>query len=135
MQTRGGESNPPSVRGSRNTEETEGRLAPETIPKARSARTGESVDYVPDPEKRWYVFRASYGRCDKASDYLIEDGTYVYIAKRYTLKSVNGKKKKVLEPLVPNLLFVYTTQAKAEEYIKDAPPACPVYLITTIILS
>ena len=108
--TRRGEAKPPSV-----------RVAPETIPEAKSTQTGVSVDYVPDRNKSWYVFRASYGREDKASDYIIEDGTYVYIAKRYARKSVNGKQKKVLETLIPNLLFVYTTEEKAEEYIKRTP--------------
>lgn len=49
--TRGGEANPLSV-----------RVAPETIPEAKSTQTGMSVRYVPAPDKRWYVFRASYGR-------------------------------------------------------------------------
>jgi transcription antitermination factor NusG len=79
------------------------------------------VKYVPTPDKRWYVFRASYGRENKASDYIIEDGTYVYIAKRYVRKWVNGKQKKFLEALIPNLLFVYTTKDKAEEYVKNTP--------------
>ena len=82
----------------------------------------------------WYVFRASYGREGKASDYIVEDGTFVYIAKRYARKTVNGKQKKVLENLIPNLLFVYTTVDKAEEYIKDTPPY-PSFLIIIIILS
>jgi transcription antitermination factor NusG len=77
---------------------------------------------VPDGNKRWYVFRASYGREDKAADYIVNDGTYVYIAKHYAHKIVNGKKKMVLETLVPNLIFVYTTDGKAEEYIKNCPP-------------
>jgi transcription antitermination factor NusG len=34
---------------------------------------------------------------------------------------INGKQKKVLESLIPNLLFVYTTPQKAEEYIKETP--------------
>ena len=50
-----------------------------------------------------------------------EDGTFVYIAKRYARRSVNGKQKKVLETLIPNLLFVYTTEDKAKEYVKDTP--------------
>ena len=29
-----------------------------------------------------------------------------------------GKNKKTLKPLIPNLLFVYTTEGKAEEYVK-----------------
>lgn len=97
------------------------RVAPETIPEAKSTQTGVSVRYVPTPDKRWYVFRASYGREDKASNYIVEDGTFVYIAKRYAHKSVNGKQKKVLETLIPNLLFVYTNDEKAEEDIKNTP--------------
>ena len=121
VKTRRGEANPPSVRVLRGIEATEGRLAPDTIPEAKSSQTGVSVRYVPTPGKSWYVFRASYGREDKASDYIVEDGTFVYIAKRYTLKKVNGKQKKVLETLIPNLLFVYTTEDNAYEYIKNTP--------------
>ena len=109
--TRRGESNPPSI-----------RFTPDAFPEAKSSQTGGSVRYVPDGNKRWYVFRASYGREDKAADYIAEDGTYVYIAKHYAHKIVNGKQKMVLETLVPNLIFVYTTDDKAEEYIKNCPP-------------
>ena len=108
--TRRGEANPPSV-----------RLAPETIPEAESSKTGVSVRYVPEPDKKWYVLRASYGREDKAADYIVADGTYVYIAKRYARKVINGKQKKFLESLIPNLLFVYTTEAKIEEYVRHTP--------------
>lgn len=97
------------------------RVAPETIPEARSSQTGVSVRYVPTPDKSWYVFRSSYGREGRASDYILEDGTFVYIAKRYMRKSVNGKLKKVLEPLIPNLLFVYTTKEQADTYVKHTP--------------
>lgn len=110
IETGRGQAKPPSF-----------RVVPETIPEAKSSQTGVSVRYVPAPDKSWYVFRASYGREDKASDYIVEDGTYVYIAKRYSRKSVNGKQKKILETLIPNLLFVYTTEDKAKEYIKDTP--------------
>jgi hypothetical protein len=72
-----------------------------------------SVRYVPAPDKRWYVFRVSYGREDKASDYLVEDGTYTYIAKKMVEKYVEGKRKRYLQTLIPNLLFAYTTAEKA----------------------
>ena len=110
VETRRGEAKPPSV-----------RVAPDSIPEARSLQTGVSVRYVPTPEMSWYVFRASYGREDKASDYIVEDGTFVYIAKRFARKTVKGKQKKVLETLIPNLLFVYTSEEKAEEYVKNTP--------------
>ena len=88
-----------------------------TIPEAVSLKTGVSVSYVLSPGHFWYVFRASYGRSEKAADKMIEDGTYAYVARRYTFKFVNGKKKRVLEPIIPNLLFAYTTPEKAEEYV------------------
>ena len=110
VETRRGEARPPSV-----------RVAPNTIPEARSSLSGVSVRYVPTPGMSWYVFRASYGREDKASDYIVEDGTFVYIAKRYARKTVNGKQKKVMETLIPNLLFVYTTEDKAKMYVKETP--------------
>lgn len=110
VETGRGQAKPPSV-----------RVAPDTIPEARSSQNGVSVSYVPTPGMSWYVFRASYGREDKASDFIVEDGTFVYIAKRYARKTVNGKQKKVLETLIPNLLFVYTNKEKAEEYVKNTP--------------
>lgn len=110
VETGRGQAKPPSV-----------RVAPDTIPEAKSSQIGVSVRYIPTPCKRWYVFRASYGREDKASDYIVEDGTFVYVAKRYARKSVNGKQKSVLETLIPNLLFVYTTEDKAKEYVKNTP--------------
>ena len=112
VDTRRGEASSPSI-----------RVVPDTIPEAKSSRKGVSVNYVPDGNKRWYVFRASYGREDRAADYIVEDGTYVYIAKRYTRKAINDgpKSKMVLEPLIPNLLFVYTTEQKAEEYVRCTP--------------
>lgn len=110
VKTRRGEQNPPCV-----------GVTSDAFPEAENTKIGVSVEYAPDPEKRWFVFRASYGREDKAFDFLVGDGTYCYIAKRYVEKFVRGKRKRVLETLIPNLLFVYTTSEKAEEYIKNTP--------------
>ena len=108
--TRRGESNPPSV-----------WFAPDAFPEAKSSKTGVSVRYAPAPDKHWYVFRVSYGRVDKASDFLVDNGTYTYIAKKIVEKFVGGKRKRYLQTLIPNLLFAYTTEAKAEEYVNNTP--------------
>ena len=110
VKTRRGETNPPSV-----------RFTPDAFPEARSSKTGVSVRYVENTDKSWYVFRASYGREDKASDILVEDGTYTYIAKKYVERYIRGKRKRYLQTLIPNLLFVYTTKVKADEYINCTP--------------
>ena len=108
--TRRGETNPPSI-----------GFAPDAFPEAKSSKTGVSVRYDITPNKSWYVFRASYGREDMASDYLVETGTYTYIPKKYVIKSVWGKKKRFLQSLIPNLVFAYTTKDKAKEYVHDTP--------------
>jgi len=84
------------------------------IPCAKNSETGVSVDYIPTETKEWYVFRASYGREDIAYNIIVEDGTYCYIAKRYN----KNRQEKKIQNLLPNIIFVYTTREKAEEYIK-----------------
>lgn len=112
VETREGELNPSSV-----------SFTSDAFPEAVCSKNGVSVRYAHDINKKWYVFRASYGRVSKASDILVEDGTYTYVARRYTVKyqAGGGKKKKVLEDLIPNILFVYTTAEKAEQYVKQTP--------------
>lgn len=112
-------SNVKARRGEMNSSST--RLAPDAYPEAKSSKTGVSVRYEHQETKQWYVFRASYGRVDKASDLLIEDNTYTYIAKRYAYKSIHGKRKRILIPLIPNLLFAYMTKEKAEKYVYATP--------------
>lgn len=109
VENRRGETSPPSV-----------RLTPDAYPEAKSSKTGVSVRYASDPNKKWYVFRASYGRENKAFDVIVEDGSYCYIGKKYVRKTINGKQKKLLVSLIPNLLFVYTTEEKAKQYINKA---------------
>lgn len=92
-----------------------------SFPKSVSSSTGVSVEYVPDNMKKWFVFRASYGREEKASDYLINDGTYVYVARCYKNTVKNGRKKRILTSIIPGLLFVYTSKNKADAYIKETP--------------
>lgn len=110
VETLGVEANTPSI-----------RVVPDAIPEAVKTQNGVSVEYAHDPEKQWFVFRASYGREDKASDFLVADGTFTYIAKRDSFKYVRGKRRRVTEKLIPNLLFAYTTKEKAEEYVKQTP--------------
>lgn len=96
-------------------------LTSNVSPEAQSSPTGVSVKYAPDSTKRWFVLRVTYSRVRKAYEYLTKDGTEVYFPQHYVQKEINGKMKRMLEPLLPNILFVYATSEKVETYVKHTP--------------
>ena len=85
---------------------------------AKNIQIGVSVKYVHDPSKKWYVLRATYGREKSAYEYIINNGTQAYLPQRYVKKVIHGKTKRILQPLIPNLLFVYCTEDKIKDYVK-----------------
>ena len=80
---------------------------------------GVSVRYAFDANKRWYVLRITYNRLDKAQDSIDINKAEVYLPLHYVVKVINGKKKRLKEPLLPNILFVYTTKDYIESVVKD----------------
>ena len=90
-------------------------FAPIAYPEAKSSRTGVSVEYTHDATgvKRWYVFRASYGRAQQAVDYLIRQGIYVYVPKREKAIQVGHQVKTLLVDLLPNFVFAYVDPQSA----------------------
>ena len=91
------------------------------FPEAKSSKTGVSVRYVPDEDKEWYVLRIKYGLAQTVANAIIEDGTYVYVAKIW--KDIHnkdtGKKQRKLFPFM-NILFAYMTAQEAEKYVKHS---------------
>ena len=81
-------------------------------------QTGVSVRYVYDHNKKWYVFRATYGRESKAFTYLESKGFEVYLPQRWIVRQIGGAAKRIKEPLLPNLLFAYCSLEQAETIIK-----------------
>ena len=97
------------------------RLAPNIIPEVENSKTGESVEYAHHLGNKWFVFRTSYGRALKACDYLISEGIYAYSAMQYKVMMVDGKRKRTLKPLIPNLIFAYMSPDEAERCVKHTP--------------
>ena len=91
------------------------------FPEAKSSKTGVSVRYAPVVDKRWYVFRIKYGQAQAVADAIIEDGTYVYLAKVWKdiRNKDTGKKQRKLYPFM-NLLFAYMTEQETEKYVKHS---------------
>ncbi len=65
--------------------------------------------------------RAIYGRANKAYDLITKDKTEAYLPMRYRHKIIKGKKKRILEPLIPNIIFVYAERTLIETLVKDTP--------------
>ena len=88
------------------------------FPEAKSSKTGVSVRYVPCKDREWYVFRIKYGQTQAVADTIIEDGTYVYLAKVWKdiRNKETGKKQRKLFPFM-NLLFAYVTEQEAAKYV------------------
>ena len=95
-------------------------VAPGIIPEAKSSQTGVSVEYVESPDKEWYVFRASYSRETKAADDLIRANVYAYVPKRKEMVERDGRRKKVLKSLIPNIVFAYTDAPSAFLMVKES---------------
>ena len=83
-----------------------------------NSNTGVSSLYVPIENYQWFVLRATYNRVEKDIDTLKKSVAYAYIPKHHVIQNKNGKKKRVLEPLLPNLVFVYSTQSHLEELFR-----------------
>ena len=103
----GGGNNPPDV-----------GLASNVFPENAHTEIGVSSNYVQKENHRWFVLRATYGRSEQAYNQIVKDHIEVYIPKHYVLKEINGKKKRILEPLLPNLLFVYATEGMCLSCLK-----------------
>ena len=82
---------------------------------------GVSVRYAPDPTKQWFVMRVTYNRVRKAHDFISKDKTEAYFPEHYIQRNVNGKQKRILEPLLAGILFVYSTKEKVESYVRQLP--------------
>lgn len=84
---------------------------------------GVSVRYARDPSKQWFVLRASYNRAQAAYDHITSLGIEAYYPVQHTLKLINGKKRHVLAPLLPNILFVYVDADTVRQIITGTATA------------
>ena len=99
-------------------------LTSSTSPEVQShltenSHTGVSSNFVPKEKKQWFVLRATYGRTEKALAFLKAKNIETYLPKHYVIKEINGKRKLVHEPLLPNIIFAYMTREKTHEFVKE----------------
>lgn len=93
-------------------------VIPITLPESSSAENGVSIEYAKDPNKQWYVLRATYGRERKAYNHIIAHGSIAYLPIRKKRIIKDGKEETFEQPLVANLLFIYATEDEVYEFVR-----------------
>ena len=109
-------------------------LTSNVLPEAQRSHTGVSSDYVQKVNHEWFVLRVTYNRTQKAHGIISTSDVQSYMPMHYVIKNEIGKKKRILQPLLPNLLFVYATREQANELVKkriDEPSFIKYYLDKT----
>lgn len=89
---------------------------------AENSNTGVSSGFVPKTNHHWFVLRATYGRTAEASRALEEKHIEVYIPQGISIKVIEGKRKRIKQPLLPNLIFAYATRSQVEQLVKNPAP-------------
>lgn len=93
-------------------------LTSNVLPEAQRSQTGVSSEYVQKPNHQWFVLRVTYNRTEKACGIISTSDVQSYMPMHYVIKKEIGKKKRILQPLLPNLFFVYATREVANSIIK-----------------
>ena len=93
-------------------------LTSNVLPEAQRSQTGVSSDYVQKANHEWFVLRVTYNRTQKACDIISTANMQSYMPMHYVIKKEIGKKKRMLQPLLPNLFFVYATRETVNSIIK-----------------
>lgn len=82
-------------------------------------RYGVSVENVSTGNKQWFVLRVSYGRIDKAKTFVEERGMECYAPLRHKEIKKQGKKRIVIEPLLPAFIFVRAAAEQVETLLHN----------------
>ena len=95
-------------------------LTSNVSPEAQSSPTGVSSDYAQQEGYDWFVLRATYNRVNTAVEKAKTNGIKTYVPMHYVQKVIAGKKKRMQQPLLPSLLFVYATRVQADSLVKKS---------------
>lgn len=101
-------------------------VAPAAIPDCREEE-GVSPNYVQtsampkEPDKVWFYMRVAYGQEKKVRDFLISEGIEVFLPTIKKERVMDGIKKQIEVSLIPNSLFVHSTETNMKRYVGKFP--------------
>ena len=86
---------------------------------AEDSDTGVSTNNAPSTTKHWYAMRTTYGREQKAYDFIVSNGGTAFLPLIKQEKVIKGKKTIVDVSRIPNIFFVYGTEDEVKTYAFD----------------
>ena len=86
---------------------------------AEDSDTGVSTTNAPSTTKHWYAMRTTYGREQKAYDFIVSNGGTAFLPLIKQEKVIKGKKTIVDVSRIPNIFFVCGTEDEVKTYAFD----------------
>lgn len=86
---------------------------------AENSDTGVSTSNAPSTSKHWYTMRTTYGREQKAYDFIVSNGGTAFLPLIKQERVIKGKKTIVDVSRIPNIFFVYGTEDEVKAYAFD----------------
>ena len=86
---------------------------------AENSDTGVSTSNAPSASKHWYAMRTTYGREQKAYDFIVSNGGTAFLPLIKQEKVIKGHKTIVDVSRIPNIFFVYGTEDEVKTYAFD----------------
>lgn len=77
-----------------------------------------SSEYTLQEGSCWFVLRVTYNRITTAYERAKKAGIRAYVPMHYVQKVIVGKKKRILQPLLSNILFIYSTREVADKFVR-----------------
>ena len=88
-------------------------------PSISKNKGGVSVENVPSGNKQWFVLRVTYGRIIKAQTFVEAKGLEYYVPLHYKEIWKQGKRRIIIEPLIPSFLFVHASAERVDYLLQD----------------
>lgn len=88
-------------------------------PSISKNKGGVSVENVPSGNKQWFVLRVTYGRIIKAQTFVEAKGLECYVPLHYKEIWKQGKRRIIIEPLIPSFLFVHASAERVDYLLQD----------------
>lgn len=101
-------------------------LTSNVLPETQRLQTGVSSDYALKEGHYWFVLRVTFNRTEKAFSIISNADVVSYIPMHYVLKKEIGKKRRILQPLLPNLFFVYGTREQMDLIVREKNNDLPI---------